>query len=95
MYLSHLQDHTISGKNQKRKKHAAGIEMVSGIRQFGKAIRFYAVKLPFIYLMIGLGFVFEFLLTYPFMILVTIDERRQAGRKYSNAASATRYPEDV
>lgn len=69
--------------------------MVSGIRQLGKAIRFYAVKLPFIYLMIGLGFVFEFLLTYPFMILVAIDQRRQAGRPHSNAAAATRYPEDV
>ena len=69
--------------------------MVSGLRQLGKAIRFYAVKLPFIYLMIGLGFVFEFLLTYPYMILVAIDERRQADRPHSNAAAETRHSEDA
>lgn len=69
--------------------------MVSGIRELGKAIRFYAVKLPFIYLMIGLGFVFEFLLTYPYIILVAIDERRQTGKPHGKTAGDTRHPEDA
>ena len=68
--------------------------MVSGIRELGKAIRFYAVKLPFIYLMIGLGFVFEFLLTYPYMILVAIDTYRQARKPHDKTADSTGFSEE-
>jgi hypothetical protein len=38
-----------------------------------KKIRFYTIKLPFIYLAIPVGFIFEYLITFPYMVLCTID----------------------
>jgi len=40
---------------------------------FYKKILFYTVKLPFIYLAIPIGFIFEYLITFPYIILCTID----------------------
>ncbi len=42
-----------------------------------KRLRFYTIKLPFVYLMIPLGFLFEFLVTFPFIVMVAIDARRK------------------
>lgn len=42
-----------------------------------RRLRFYALKLPFVYLMIPLGFLFEFIITFPFIVMVTIDARRK------------------
>jgi hypothetical protein len=36
-------------------------------------IRFHLVKLPFILLLITFGFIFEFLITLPFIVLCTLD----------------------
>jgi len=38
-----------------------------------KKILFYTVKLPFIYLAIPIGFIFEYLITFPYIVLCTID----------------------
>jgi hypothetical protein len=38
-----------------------------------KKILFYTVKLPFIYMAIPIGFIFEYLITLPHLILCTID----------------------
>jgi hypothetical protein len=36
-------------------------------------ITFYLVKLPFILLLIIFGFIFEFLITLPFLVLCSLD----------------------
>jgi hypothetical protein len=42
-----------------------------------KKIHFYMVKLPFIYLAIPIGFIFEYLITFPYLILCAIDSFSQ------------------
>lgn len=38
---------------------------------------FYTVKLPFILMMIPLGFILEFIVSFPFIVLCTLDHRLQ------------------
>lgn len=45
-----------------------------------KILYFYLVKLPFVYILVTIGFVFEFLITFPFVVLVSIDTYRQKNR---------------
>ena len=42
-------------------------------RGTGKTIVFYLIKLPFILVTIIVGFVFEFLLELPFMVMCKLD----------------------
>jgi len=44
-----------------------------------KTLHFYFIKLPFIFIMIPIGFIFEYLITFPFLILTTLD--RNAPKK--------------
>ncbi|MFO8113339.1 MAG: hypothetical protein R6T92_12600 [Desulfosalsimonadaceae bacterium] len=45
-----------------------------------KILYFYLVKLPFVYILVAIGFVFEFVATFPFVVLVSIDTYRQKNR---------------
>jgi len=38
-----------------------------------KTIKFYTVKLPLILIAIAVGFIFEFIITFPFLVFCTID----------------------
>jgi hypothetical protein len=49
----------------------------SSMKPLYKKIIFYTVKLPFIYLAIPIGFIFEYLITFPHLILCTIDSFSQ------------------
>ena len=44
-------------------------------------MKFYALQLPFVYSMAAIGFVFEFLMTFPFAIAASIDARRGNRKK--------------
>ena len=46
-----------------------------------KKLKFYALKLPFVYCIAAIGFVFEFFTTLPFAIAASIDARRGNVRK--------------
>lgn len=47
-------------------------------KQCIKALRLYTLKIPFVFLMAAAGFIFEFLITFPHIVMVKIDERRSA-----------------
>jgi len=40
-----------------------------------KTLHFYFIKLPLIYVAIPIGFIFEYLITFPFVILTSLDRR--------------------
>ncbi len=48
-----------------------------------KNLHFYLVRLPFIYLAIPIGFIFEFLITFPYVVMCEIDRkcRQKRNRK--------------
>jgi hypothetical protein len=54
--------------------------MPSSIKTLYKQFLFYTVKLPFIYIAIPTGFVFEYLITFPYMVLCVIDSLCQKKR---------------
>jgi len=45
-----------------------------------ETLHFYALKLPFVYCIAAMGFVFEFFTTLPFAIAASIDARRRGHR---------------
>lgn len=47
--------------------------MISKIRKTFKQIYFHVIKLPLIYLAISIGFIFEYLITFPYIVLCTLD----------------------
>lgn len=51
--------------------------MAGLLKHMLKRLYFYVIKIPFVYFMVTIGFVFEWLLTLPFIILVSIDAYRQ------------------
>ena len=53
--------------------------MPAGLYKIYKILHFYCIKLPFIFIMIPVGFIFEYLITFPFLILTTLD--RNATKK--------------
>lgn len=61
-------------------------ETATKTRRYAKTLKFYTVKLPFVYLMIPVGFIFEYLVTLPYIVMVSIDERRQARKQSSKTA---------
>ena len=46
------------------------------MRQIYKKLYFYLIRLPLIYILIFTGFVFEFLVTFPFRVLASLDRHR-------------------
>ena len=54
--------------------------MFDRIKWLYKRLHFYGIKLPFVFLMIPIGFLFEFLVTFPFIVMVSIDSRRNHRR---------------
>ncbi len=46
-------------------------------RNLFKLLHFYLIKLPFIYITVPAGFLFEFFITCPFIVMTFIDARRQ------------------
>ena len=54
--------------------------MVRVLNRIIKILNFYMLKLPFVYIMIPIGFVFEFLTTFPFAVMVSIDGFRRKNR---------------
>jgi len=47
--------------------------MTPKIRKIYKQFVFYTIKLPLIYIAIPVGFVFEYLITFPYIVLCTLD----------------------
>jgi len=47
--------------------------MTSKIRKIYKQVVFYSIKLPLIYIAIPMGFVFEYLITFPYIVLCSLD----------------------
>lgn len=51
------------------------------LRRMGRLLHFYAVRLPLIYTLIFVGFIFEFLVSFPWLILTSLDrDRRKSSR---------------
>jgi hypothetical protein len=46
-----------------------------GVRICWKHLVFYSIKLPLIFITIPVGFLFDFLITFPYAILCIIDAR--------------------
>ena len=42
-----------------------------------KTLKFYLLKLPFVYAAIPLGFIFEFIITFPYIVMTGLDKRRR------------------
>ena len=55
-----------------------------------KTLHFYCIKLPFIFIMIPIGFIFEYVITFPFIILTYLD--RDASKKRRESGQATKDP---
>jgi len=47
--------------------------MTHNIRKIYKQFIFYTIKLPLIYIAIPVGFIFEYLITFPYIVLCTLD----------------------
>jgi len=56
--------------------------MLIEIKKTLKKIKFYTVNLPLIFFMIPVGFIFEFIVTFPFIIFCTLDS--MGNRKKTN-----------
>ncbi len=54
--------------------------MAGWLKYMLKNLHFYAIKLPFYYFLMVTGFIFEFLTTFPFAIMVSIDAYRRKNR---------------
>jgi hypothetical protein len=50
-------------------------------RRLRKTLHFYAIRLPLIYALIPAGFLFEFIITFPFRVLAGLDRKSGPGRK--------------
>jgi hypothetical protein len=48
-----------------------------GVKTWWKHLVFYSIKLPLIFITIPVGFLFDFLVTFPYSILCIIDARMQ------------------
>gem|GEM_PF-2823798 len=42
-----------------------------------KTLKFYLVKIPFTYIAVTIGFLFEFIITFPYIVMTEIDGRRR------------------
>ncbi len=49
-----------------------------------RKIKFYTVNLPLILITIPIGFVFEFIITFPFIVFCTIDGMGNRGKFKKN-----------
>jgi len=57
--------------------------MPKQIRRFGSRLHFYLIRLPLIYALIPIGFIFEFVVTFPFMVLTRLDRDRAPKKRDS------------
>lgn len=48
-----------------------------------KTLHFYCIKLPLIFIMIPIGFIFEYVITFPFIILTALDRNSSKRRRGS------------
>ena len=44
-----------------------------------KTLKFYLIKLPFVYIAAPLGLLFDFIITFPYIVMTELDGRR--GKK--------------
>lgn len=49
------------------------LSIISKIRKTFKQLYFHVIKLPLIYVAISIGFIFEYLITFPYIVLCTLD----------------------
>lgn len=42
-----------------------------------KILKFYVIKLPFVYIAAPLGFLFDFIITFPYIVMTELDGRRK------------------
>ncbi len=55
---------------------------------FPRKFLFYTVKLPFILMIIPLGFILEFFISLPFIVICSLDHRLQRWSETGNAPGA-------
>jgi len=55
--------------------------MSGQIRRIAGRLHFYLIRLPLIYALIPIGFIFEFVVTFPFMVLTRLDRDRAPQKK--------------
>ncbi len=55
--------------------------------KFPRKLLFYSVKLPFILMIIPLGFILEFIISFPFIVICTLDHQFQ---RWTESGSAPR-----
>lgn len=55
-------------------------QKIRNVKQLADIAHFYTIRLPFVCVMVPVGFLFEFLVTFPYIVLTAIDGRRQAKR---------------
>lgn len=41
-----------------------------------KTLKFYLIKLPFVYIAAPLGLLFDFIITFPYIVMTELDVRR-------------------
>jgi len=58
--------------------------MVIKIQKKLKKIKFYTINLPLIFITIPIGFIFEFIITFPFIIFCMVDSLGQKKRTKIN-----------
>jgi hypothetical protein len=71
--------------------------MHSAIKKYYHAIIFTTIKLPLIYLTLAIGFIFQFFITFPYMLVCIVDGRsiekkmdeKKAGRCASSLPSVS------
>jgi len=55
--------------------------MPGTIRRIAGRLHFHLIRLPLIYALIPIGFIFEFLVTFPFMVLTRLDRDRPPQKR--------------
>jgi len=66
--------------------------MHPAIKKYYQTIIFTAIKLPLIYLTLAIGFVFQFFITFPYMLICTLDGlsfEKMADRHLSSLPSVS------
>jgi len=66
--------------------------MHPAIKKNYHAMVFYAIKLPLIYLTLAIGFIFQFFITFPYMLICILDgmsTEKKTGRPASSPPSVS------
>jgi len=76
-YLSSGSTITMQGLNLDERRRATKLYKIYRI------LHFYCIKLPLIFIMIPIGFIFEYVITFPFIVLTALDRNPSKKRRGS------------